>query len=94
MTPEWETIVGVGIPAIAVSVWLVTKLNKIDRGNAHLIHMHENPENTGFGTIGFKTVIQENTRAIRELSHYMKWQVKSHSGADPPPYTGELGDGG
>jgi len=23
---------------------------------------------------------------IRELSHFMKWMVKTHTGQDPPPY--------
>jgi hypothetical protein len=49
--------------------------------------MHENPENTGFGTGGLRHVIEENSRAIRELSHFVQWSTKVQTKLDPPPFT-------
>ena len=49
-----------------------------------LLYMHENPEKTGFGTIGLDGVIEDNTRALKSLIHYIKW-LETNNGKGPPP---------
>ncbi len=66
--------------------WVRSKLNSIHRMAERDLYMHENPEKFGFGTKGFRPVIEENTRAIRELSHYMRWAAEAQSGKKPPPF--------
>ncbi len=54
-----------------------------------LLEMHENPEKTGFGTVGLADVISENSRCIKALTHYIKWSVQEQTGKVPPPYLEE-----
>jgi hypothetical protein len=54
-----------------------------------LLEMHEHPENTGFGTVGLQGVLGDNTRALKALTHYIKWlETKNGGGKGPPPPIG------
>ena len=79
-------IVGAGTPA------LIGLLSYIGYGVKRLLDMHENPEKTGFGTVGIDKFIQDNTTAIRELreavkdqTHYLMWMSEQKTGTKPPP---------
>ncbi len=72
--------------------WIKHKLNEIHRLAVRDEYMHENPEKFGFGTSGFRPVIEENTRAIRELSHFIQWAVEEQTGNKAPPYVSNVGD--
>jgi len=84
-----------GIPlAMALFGWLFAldqRTRHIQRVGDELMDMHENPEKTGFGTVGMERVIQDDTRALREMSHYVRWSTKEQTGKDAPPYMAEDG---
>ena len=61
------------------SIWMTLRLAK-------LLRMHEHPEDTGFGTVGFRETISNNTRAMRELVHYVKWLAEAQTGTKAPPF--------
>lgn len=73
------------VPTITWAVIVYLKLAKLQDELRRLLVMHENPENTGFGTVGLKDVIEQNTRAIRSLTHYVVWLSKNMAGQTPPP---------
>ena len=50
-----------------------------------LNEQHDNPEQTGFGTVGFKDLITSNTQAMQELTHYIIWLGKQNGHGEPPP---------
>ena len=66
-------------------LWVSSILRNIDSNVSHLKELHDNPENTGFGTIGMKEVIEKCTTAIQLLIHYVKWSSEQASGKEPPP---------
>ena len=84
------TFGAVGVPALFVlgawAVWVDRAIRHMKRVGDKLLDMHEHPELTGFGTVGMEAVILDNTRALRELSHYVRWSTKQSTGTDPPPY--------
>ena len=49
-----------------------------------LLTMHEHPEKTGFGTVGLAGIVEENTRALKALTHYIRW-LETKNGKGPPP---------
>ena len=75
-----------GIIAVPTLAWAVYVSVSIRR----LVYQHDNPEKTGFGTVGFKDVIDNNTETMRELIHYVKWAYRQRNGGtDAPPYVRE-----
>lgn len=36
-------------------------------------------------------VVKDNTRAMRELVHFVRWSVKQQTGHEPPPFLEEPG---
>jgi len=74
-------LIGWGIRASIVSRDTHAMLKK-------LLEMHEHPENTGFGTIGLQDVVEDNTRALKALTHYIKW-LETKNGKGPPPPIGD-----
>jgi hypothetical protein len=82
-----EIALSVALMAVPWVFWVTRTLMSIKRDESKLLWMHENPENTGFGTGGLRHVIEENSRAIRELSHFVQWSTKVQTKLDPPPFT-------
>ena len=72
------------VPTIGWAIRHTVLMSKLRDDMARLLDMHENPENTGFGTVGIAQVIEENTKAIQALTHYVVWLAKQ-SGSTPPP---------
>ncbi len=35
--------------------------------------------------LGIKAEFEANTRAVEQVSHYIKWLVKQETGSEPPP---------
>lgn len=90
-------IIGVSVvPAVAFGVYLVRVSEAMKKDVTKLLDMHEHPENTGFGTVGLngvmvdmKEVVEDNTRAIRALTHYVRWLAEKTDGKPPPPPIGD-----
>ena len=66
-----------------IKMWLM--LRECHVMTKKLLEMHENPDNTGFGTSGLASIIMDNTRAIKALIHYVKWTAERQFGETPPP---------
>lgn len=79
-----------GVAALPLFIWGIKatitqrETNQILK---KLMDMHEHPENTGFGTIGLRGVVEDNTRALKGLTHYIKW-LETKNGKGPPPPIG------
>lgn len=84
---SWSDIAsGLLFVFIPWAFWVTRALMAVRAMEQTLLDMHKHPEETGFGTVGFRGVIEDNSRAIRELSHYISWSVKTQTGKEPPPY--------
>ncbi len=94
MTPDialW--ILGASVaPLITWAVWHSYHAMTIRRNIDELLEMHRRPDDYGFGTeqcqtnlISQKTSIDDNTRALRELTHYMRWFAEHATQQTPPP---------
>ena len=64
--------------------------------HAEMINMHKNADKYGFGTVELRAMesrnqtllenlIKDNTRALREVSHYIRWSIENATGQKPPP---------
>ena len=84
------------VPAIAWAIhmsWSLTKIKdsqlehsvdnieKLDK----LLEMHYNPDAYGFGTNLQTKVIENNTRIMKEVVYYLKWDAQKNK-MDIPPY--------
>lgn len=70
----------------------------LDTRTRRLLEMHEHPEKTGFGTVGFQDVIERNTAAVNNLNHvvkslihYVEWLSTTTTGKAPPPHIDKEG---
>ena len=72
------------IPLISWMIWVTVQMTITNQILRKLMYMHENPENTGFGTTGLADIIEDNTVAIKALTHYVKW-LSEQQGLNPPP---------
>lgn len=80
------------IPGLAWATSVIWLLRDIKMCSDKLMEMLERPERHGFGTSEMSKVVSDNTKAIRELSHYVKWSAEQTTGAKPPPYVGSVGE--
>ena len=72
-------------PVLLFCIYMSNLSKHTNRMTAKLLDMHEHPENTGFGTVGHVETMRDNTRALKELSHYVQWIARRAPGEDPPP---------
>jgi hypothetical protein len=72
------------VPALGLSIQSFVVHRDLARKVDKLVHMHEHPENTGFGTVGLRGVVEDNTRALKALTHYIQW-LETKNGLGPPP---------
>lgn len=79
------SVLSIVVSLVLAYVGMKAKLDKVISQNQKLLSMHEHPEDTGFGTVGHRAAFEENTRAVRQLAHYLRWFIKSQTGEDPPP---------
>lgn len=73
------------VSLVALYFGLKARLDTIIAQNTKLIIMHENPEKTGFGTVGMLEGLDANTRAMNKMVHYLKWFITKTTGEEPPP---------
>jgi len=63
------------IPVLAWGVHVTWALRSIDEGTDRIL------VTTNHQT----TAIQDNTQAMKSLTHYIKWLSKEQTGKEPPP---------
>ena len=80
-----EIALAVAIPLVTWGVWLSWTVQRASIKIVLLEEMHNNADDYGFGTGKTNGLIQTNTRAMLELSHYIRWAIKENSGKEPPP---------
>ena len=73
------------LPVIGWGLYITIALGR-------LVWQHQNPERTGFGTVGLRTLlgqletlIENNNRGTKALVHYIKWMTQETTGKVPPP---------
>ena len=92
----WVPLVSVLVPVMAWCIWLSTGLTTLKRESHRLIWMHENADEAGFGTVQLraqheaeraemKAMMENNTRAMREIAHYVKYAIEETTGKPAPP---------
>lgn len=83
-------VLGVGtLPVIGFCVHVFIVLRQVGIDTRRLIHMHEHADEYGFGTGKTNVVIEDNTRAMRQLVHYIRWMAEKQTGERPPPFVEE-----
>ena len=72
----WDEIAQIlVVPFVAWCFWVTLQLRTAKRAHDELIRGH-----------WVRDVIEDNSRAIRELSHFVQWMTHAHTGQVPPPY--------
>lgn len=85
--------------AIALSMMLSGMKNRqveCLKCHSEMLNMHRNADEFGFGTVALRStqerdqnrleqLIADNTRALREVSHYIRWSIENTTGKKPPP---------
>ena len=97
-TGEWGQMIlyvlAVAIPlaigwcaTIFVMLWTLNRtVNDHTRMIAKLLHMHENADAEGFGTVGLRTDVRQQAHLTRELIYYVKWGMEKVTATEPPPF--------
>lgn len=79
-------LVGVMVPAsVAYAIKVHLMIAKNNEDTASIRAILSNPEKHGFGTRNTERIIEDNTRAMKALTHYIQWLAESQSGTSPPP---------
>ncbi len=78
-------LLAIAIPLISWGVWLSWTVQRASVKVVILENMHNNADQYGFGTGKTNTLIATNTRAMNDLTHYIRWSIKESTGKEPPP---------
>jgi len=73
------------VPLISWCMWMTWHVVRCREGIAKLVHIHEHPDDYGFGTSRQTRIIEENTQAMKSLAHYIRWALEREHGTPPPP---------
>jgi len=80
-------LVGIlAIPAVAWAIFVHIKLVNINSAVNRTLKMHYRPDDHGFGTGDTNKLIEENIRAIEQLTGLIQWLTKKQTGESPPPH--------
>lgn len=60
-------------------------MKESERKHQEIMEILRNPEEHGLGTTQTNKAIENSTRAMNALVHYIKWLATKTSGGDPPP---------
>ena len=82
-----DLLLALATPVVSWAIWLSWTVARTSTRLARLEHMHDNPEEFGFGTSRTNQLIEDNTRAMQALTHYIRWVIENQSGERPPPPT-------
>jgi len=84
------------IPVMGWAVTITFMMLGMKKDCSRLIHMHEHADDYGFGTVRLqqqqgieraemRQLVLDNTRAMREVAHYIRWWIENQTGQKPPP---------
>jgi hypothetical protein len=73
------------VPGLVWATTVVWLLRDIKRGTDQVLHLHEHPETTGFGTEALGASFLRMEHSMHELVHYVKWGVQQQNEKVPPP---------
>ncbi len=73
------------LPVMASQVAILWIVRDIKKTSEKLLEMHQNPENTGFGTRLQDTILLEIRDCLRDLIHYTTQEITSRTGKTPRP---------
>jgi hypothetical protein len=85
MEPWMAVSLAVGIPLLTWGIWLSWVIRVTASKVATLEMMHLHADKYGFGTGTTNKLIEDNTAAMRALTHYIVWFIEHQSGEKPPP---------
>lgn len=74
------------VPLIGWAVFMSNLACQTRKDCSKLVEMHEKPDDYGFGTIKTSQQLLDNTRAVAQLTHYIKWFAEKSTGEKAPPY--------
>jgi len=95
MTPDaalWVAGAVIG-PALGWCIHMTLVAGKQRDDIRTLLEMLRKPDEYGFGTNRTNQIIEDNTRAMQALTHYIQWLVKEQTGTTPPPPLTSLSQG-
>lgn len=73
------------LPLLGWGIHMTWLMMNVKRDTSELVKMHRKPDEYGFGTGVTNDIIQENTRAMQALVHYIRWLAEKQTGEIPPP---------
>ena len=76
------------VPSLGFCVFVTNMLIGIRQSQSEILVVLRKPEEHGFGTTNTNRIIEDNTRAMNALVHYIKWLVKHETGEEPRPPIG------
>ena len=90
---EWDTIRWIIefflavtlLPLVGWGIHVTWTLRKVRDDCNTLLNMHYHADDFGFGTGKTNRIIEDNTRAMKALTHYIRWLGQHQSGETPPP---------
>ena len=87
MTPDVALWIAgaVASPALGWAIHLTILMTKQREDVRTLLEMHRKPDEYGFGTDRTNRIIEDNTRAMEALTHYIQWLINEQTGSPPPP---------
>ena len=93
-------IAGAIIPAVVYAFGMKARatsikndITEVREDTSLLVTMHRDPDQYGFGTTETNEAQKENTRAVRDLTHYIIVSIENQTGQKPKPPLGIGGAG-
>ncbi len=80
-----DLILSFAIPVVSWAIWLSWTVSRTASRLVRLEEIYDNPEDHGFGTSRTNQLIEDNTRAMQALTHYIRWFIQHQTGEQPPP---------
>ena len=78
-------------PSIGWATHITVCVIKLRDDSRTMLEMMRKPDEHGFGSGYTNRIIEDNTRAMHALTHYIQWLVREQTGAMPPPPLNPVG---
>jgi len=89
--PDISTFLWVaGVLLLPAVGWAVTNHISMKSLHSKIDRLTNMQEARDADSASFKAVIQDNTRALKALTHYIRWAETQRTGQEPPPPLGDI----